>query len=652
MPKKVISAILFFFVLNLFPVTASAGVPDWLRSLASAPQKKYADDVNAVVLLEDEETTVKDNAEIVVHKRIVYRILRPEGKEVAHFGVSYDSETKINYLRGWSITAKGQEYETKDKDTFETSLSTYEVFSDTKAKVIAIAGADVGTVVGFEYERKERPYKFQALWDFQQEVPVERSHYQLHLPDHWEYRANWINYAEKSPVEQGNTYGWDLADIPRIEKEFHRQHEEALAGRMVVTFFSEKIKNQSYKTWGDFGAWYTQLASGTRESTPALQQKVQELAPASLPLLDRIRALARFSQRDIRYAAISIGIGGYRPHTAGETFVHRYGDCKDKATLLSSMLTQIGVKAYWVLVRTDRGIYTEKSPPFASFDHMIIAIQLPDASFAKPLPAMYEHVKLGHLLIFDPTNDLVPFGQLPFYEQDNFGLLVTDQGGELIHLPLSQPESNRLNRTAKLTLLPDGTLQGEVVEVQTGTQAFVSRSRFGHETEADRRKVMERLVGNWVSAFRLDSVEMENLDNIDKDLVLRYKFTAEHYAKNAGQLLLVRPRVAGEKMSALDTTKPRFYAYEFNSPSLETDTFEIGLPDGYKVDELPDPAKASFAFGEYSSKTESIGTSLKYSREYRINSTIVPRDKIGDLSKFLHQINADEKSMAVLKKGN
>ncbi len=70
------------------------------------------------------------------------------------------------------------------------------------------------------------------------------------------------------------------------------------------------------------------------------------------------------------------------------------------------------------------------------------------------------------------------------------------------------------------------------------------------------------------------------------------------------------------------------------------------------MDELPDPAKATFAFGEYSSKTESVGNSLKYSREYRINSTDVPRDKIGDLSKFLHQINADEKNMAVLKKGN
>src|SRR5205807_2302049 len=137
---------------------------DWLRSLAQQTPKHYADDVDSVELLNDGVTTVKDNMEIVTHRRIAFKILRPEGKESAVYGVPYDNETKVNYLKGWSITGKGQEYETKDKDTFEMSTSTYEVFSDDKVRVIKVPGADVGTVVGFEYERKERPYIFQVGW--------------------------------------------------------------------------------------------------------------------------------------------------------------------------------------------------------------------------------------------------------------------------------------------------------------------------------------------------------------------------------------------------------------------------------------------------------------------------------------------------------
>ena len=61
---------------------------------------------------------------------------------------------------------------------------------------------------------------------------------------------------------------------------------------------------------------------------------------------------------------------------------------------------------------------------------------------------------------------------------------------------------------------------------------------------------------------------------------------------------------------------------------------------------MPEPAKASFSFGEYTSKTESSGTLLKYSREYKINGTLVPKEQIGELKSFFSQINRDEKNVA------
>src|SRR5947209_6758824 len=182
MLRKLISAFLFLFLMNLLPAAASAGTPDWLRSLAQQPPKKYADDANAVVLLDDQETTVRDNGEIVTHERIAFKILRPEGKHYAQHSVFFDSETKLNSLHGWSITAKGEEYEAKEKDAFERSLGGQQEFSDTKEKTMVLPGADVGTVVGFEYEQKRRPYLFQDYWYFQNTIPVEKSRYTLHVP--------------------------------------------------------------------------------------------------------------------------------------------------------------------------------------------------------------------------------------------------------------------------------------------------------------------------------------------------------------------------------------------------------------------------------------------------------------------------------------
>lgn len=650
--KKGISAIVVLFLSGLWPVKASASTPDWLRSLAQQPAKHYADDVNAVELLDDQETTVRDNGEIVTHVREAYRILRPEGKEYANLELFYDSETRINYLHGWSMTAKGQEYEAKDKDAFERNASTFEVFSDVKEKILLIPGGDVGTVVGFEYERKERPYVFDSVWSFQSVIPVEKARYVLQLPRNWEFKANWENHAEVQPSVQNGTYTWELSDLARIERESHEPPYRALAGHMTITFFSDKTKDQTYSSWNDIGAWYGRLTSDSRQGTPALQQKVQELAPANLPLLERIRALARFAQHDIRYAAIEMGIGGLKPHPAGEVFTHRYGDCKDKATILGAMLAQIGVKSFYMPIHDERGIYTKNSPPNLGFNHVIIAIHLPEGSFNEPLPALYEHPKLGHLLIFDPTQDLVPFGELPYYEQDSYALLVTDSGGELIHLPVSPPELNELKRSAKLKLLPDGTLQGEIEEVRSGYHAMLERAYLQKETQRDRKKIIEHILGRMMGNFQVDSFDLINADDIDKDLILRYKFTADHYAKTAGPLLLVRPRVVGEKGGYFDPTKPRHYPYQLDAPCLDSDTVEITLPDGFKVDELPDPAKASYSFGEYTSKTESAGNVLKYTREYKMSTTLVPLDHIDQLKQMFSEIVSDEKNMAVLKKAN
>jgi len=200
--KKAISAIFLFAISAFVSTPAQAAVPEWLRALARQQSKTYADDVNAVVLLDDKVTTVKENGDIVRHTRRALRILRPEARNSASIdGVGYNSFTKVNYLRGWSITSKGQEYETKASDVIERNASTFEVYSDVKQKFVKVLGAEVGTVVGFEYETIEHPYKFQDFWDFQESDPVERSNYELHLAPGWRVKTDWRNHKEVKASE-------------------------------------------------------------------------------------------------------------------------------------------------------------------------------------------------------------------------------------------------------------------------------------------------------------------------------------------------------------------------------------------------------------------------------------------------------------------
>ena len=190
-----------------------------------------------------------------------------------------------------------------------------------------------------------------------------------------------------------------------------------------------------------------------------------------------MQTLAAFVQRDVRYVGIELGIGGYQPHPAAEVFAHRYGDCKDKATLLRSMLREIGVDSFHVVIYTERGAVTPKTPAHSGFNHVITAIKLPDGLNDSSLIATIQHPKLGKLLFFDPTNYLIPFGQLAGQLQANYGLLVTPDGGELIELPQQPSTMNSIRRTAQLTLDKNGTLKGNVEEVRLGQRASSERWR-------------------------------------------------------------------------------------------------------------------------------------------------------------------------------
>ena len=168
MLKKATSTALFLFSMVFLPSHANAAVPDWVRSAAQQPARAYASDANAVILLHETETTVKDSGETITRERRVIKMLRPEGRSSAYQGVPFDEETRLNYFKGWSISAKGLEYEAKKDDVAEVAAGEgYEIYSDAKAKVMRIPGVDVGTIVGVEWEQKRHPYTFEDQWFFQ-----------------------------------------------------------------------------------------------------------------------------------------------------------------------------------------------------------------------------------------------------------------------------------------------------------------------------------------------------------------------------------------------------------------------------------------------------------------------------------------------------
>jgi Domain of Unknown Function with PDB structure (DUF3857)/Transglutaminase-like superfamily len=628
---------------------AGVSVPDWVRTAAAAPLPQYEPDTDAVVLLDDVNYTVANSGDYVEHYRRAVKILRPEGRDEANFYLHLREKEKVLSLHAWSIDKSGREYELKDRDFAERGAFDFALYNDIRMRTATAPAADPGAVVAFEFEIRRVSWLNHLDWGFQEPIPVHEARLALQLPQGWEYRPYWAGTLQVPPDEKPGNVTWVLHDLPAIKHEPMSPARWSLSARLGLAYLEPGQSAKNMATWEALGTWFDQLATGRRNPSPELSEKARQLTAGKADFDGKVRALTDFMQSEIRYVAIEIGIGGYQPHPATDVFRVRYGDCKDKATLLSSMLHEVGIESDYIVINTHRGIAHPDIPTPAAFNHVILAIDLPPGTKSDPYRSIFTAKSGKRYLIFDPTDPYTPLGELRGDLQDSYALLVADGKGELIHTPLFTPDANVLARTGHFTLSPEGVLVGDVVEDRTGDHALQTRAELIHSNAQERAQKIERGLSRSLQGFTLEKTDIRGLDHNQQTLVISLKLNQPGYGQVRGPLMLVRPRVLGEKSFALEK-KPRHYPFQFDEASRETDTFEIDLPKDYVVDDVPDPVKVDAGFASYESKIVVEGSKLRYWREFVRRDVLVGPERTEDLRKFLATIGGDEAAVVVLKR--
>jgi hypothetical protein len=300
--------------LALSGVLVFAGTPDWLKQAAQTTLPTYPDDPDAVVLLDERVTTISPGGEVHTTYRRAYKILRPAGRARGIVTVYFDNETQITFLKAWSVTANKEEYEVKERDAVETAAFSESLYADTRYKLLQIPGAQPGSVIGYEYQQRQRPFVLQTLWFFQREIPVRRARFTLEMPRGWRYSVYWRNHPAVNPQQtEENRWTWELADIASVPSEPEMPTWRSVAGTLGISFTS----TGSFSSWADIGRWYGQLTLHSNEITPPIRDKVHEVVAGSADPIEKLRRLSSYVQHGIRYVAIEIGIGGYCFGSAG-----------------------------------------------------------------------------------------------------------------------------------------------------------------------------------------------------------------------------------------------------------------------------------------------------------------------------------------------
>ena len=618
------------------------------RSLPCAAELEEGKD--AVLLEESLEIEIVSETLARVRYSNRTKVLTGKGVEEKRFAsISYNPSVTIREFRAAVIPPEGKRTEVK-KQWFQdgAAFASFELYSDSKYRAVEFPGVVPGSILEYQYlEEIHNLFYVQGFsrFDLQEKIPVRMKVFTVRAPTSFPLRFATKGSPEYTKEEKDGMVvnRWQVRDVPALEDEIGMPPDEDVIPHVQVYMrtFNYDDRRIEANDWNGIARWTRELSRDREVPGDEVTAKARELTAGLTDPIAKARRIYEFIQKNINYVAISLGIGGWQPHDNGAVFRNRYGDCKDKATLLIAMLQAVGVRAYAVFILTrDEGL-TDRDYPSANFNHAIAA--LPEAD--------------GYLFM-DPTSETAPFGDLPWVDQGANVLVVKEDGsGEMTQTPLFPPERNRIQWLVTATLGMDGDLEGSYTieafgQDRTEFAGFVAQTK-----PTEREDAMARFMARISPGAVLLGQDVIAPKDPQDSLKLVIRFKVPRFLVRAGNvdvlsLHLVRfPYVAS--MAALSS---RHHPIFFENLRRETSEVRLYLPPGKHIKKLPEgrtlEGPGVSASTSYQVKQESGRDILVVKRSITFAKREIPAADYSALKQSLTALMEEESRAVTLQAGS
>jgi tetratricopeptide (TPR) repeat protein/transglutaminase-like putative cysteine protease len=360
-------------------------------------------------------------------------------QRVGQLVFNYDSANASLEIRTLRVTKPDGQVITAGPEAIQDMSSpvaeSAPTYTDLRQKHVVVPSLSPGDLLEYETHTTYHPLtpgKIWQVWDFVSENICVDERVEISVPTKFSIKTSTTgaNAPEMKSEGDRTVWTWKTSQLSHLD----RPLVIPPAGKMfpdVKTLLRtpyvshpRRASITSFANWREISDWYAGLESDRRLPDAAIHAKAEELTRNSHSDLEKTRAIYEYVARSIRYVSLSFGVGRYQPHAAAEVLAHQYGDCKDKATLLESMLQSLGIEAYPVLLQASGYMEDVYSP--REFDHAITYLVLD-----------------GKELWLDSTLGVAPFGYLLPNVRGKRALVVSpDKGSKLRTIPNELPAPN------------------------------------------------------------------------------------------------------------------------------------------------------------------------------------------------------------------
>ena len=506
-----------------------------------------------------------------------------------------------------------------------------------RAYYVDLPPLKVGDVVEIAARIDDRSRSFfgdyfglQHLFRADEPMPVRKSRLDLILEAGRNYHFQKVGAVpdpkEESLADGSRLLRYELTNIPRRERE-----------EMAPSILEEGplLRVSTYGSWDEFASWWWNLIRKQTIATPAIKKKVQELTAGESDLEAKIRAIYNWIVTDIRYKAWEFGVHGYKPYSVGSIFARRHGDCKDKAILMNSMLAEIGIKSYPVLIRGENQ-RDKDDLTLAMVEHFNHCISYMPAQ--QGLRAKF----------MDGTADYHTIDTLPAMDRGAKVLLVQDGKGKVLDIPWTNADENSNIFVYRVKIHRNGDAQVEVTHSPLQNFAPSIRSRYGNEQGKRRERLSDRLASIFGKVEILD-MQFSNLENLNEPAVYRVKFNVKNFVAKEGEKFRVKTAFRLARLSSLTALAQRKTDLLLNTPRSHDVTIIYEAPDGYEWEDIGKDDSYVTTNGKFQLSIKQEGRTVTVHRQRAFSKQRINPESYSAFRELVQRIEAAQKRELILR---
>jgi len=495
------------------------------------------------------------------------------------------------------------------------------LYSDIHEKHIAVKGLGVGDVleyvVRFRTVKALVPGHFWYEYSFIKNGIAKDEQLEISVPK--EKYVKVVSPDFKPEIkEEGprRVYRWKHANLEVKEKDPNE------VPRRIPP--NPDVQVTTFASWEDVGRWYGGLQKDPLEVTAAIQAKAAELTKGLALDDDKIHAIYNFVSLKYHYVGLDFGIGRYQPHAADDVLDNGYGDCKDKHTLLASLLKAAGIEAWPVLIHSQRKLDPDVPSP-AQFNHVITVVP-----------------RGGQLLWLDTTPEVAPYGLLLLNLRDKQALMIpTSKPPALETTPQNPPFPEEHEFSTEGKLGPDGTFTGHIEQSYRGDTEVYLRAAFRQVSQSQWKEAVQRFSYGLNFGGDVSNVKMTSPDELDKPFELSYDYVRKNYADwENRQIVAPLPPIGMEIVKGSREKKP-LEPLPLGGLGKATFRSRVELPAGYAAT-APAKCHLSEPYAEYSDDTRIENGVMTTTRVMVVKKNEIPLRDWDGYHKFGRAVADDE----------